>query len=459
MKKFGHIVMIGIILALVLTACQGNAQGQFETVEAATGSLAARVGATGTVRSNHSAQLTWQTSGTVESVAVKIGDQVKRGDTLALLQTLSLPQNIIMAEAELLSAQQELDELQNSGISLAKVEQELAEAQKAFDDAEDKYDGIKYQRASDTYIENTQARLDLANRRVSQMRKNYAIFEKLPDGDSRKAEALSAMTSAELSRDQLVAELNYVTGSPDSTEAAQRKADYDVAKAELDNAKRRLEQMEDGIDPVELASVRARLAAAQASLNLARVIAPFDGTITDADVVPGDQVNAGKIAFRLDDLSRFLVDVEVSEIDINAVEVGQPVEVSFDAIQGASYQGIVVEVGRAGTVTQGAVNFTVTVELTDADEAVKPGMTAAVTILVQQLDDVLLVPNRAVRVVDGERVVYILKDGMPTAVDITLGATSDSESEVLIGDLKPGDLIVLNPPVNFAPQPARPGGN
>jgi len=98
-----------------------------------------------------------------------------------------------------------------------------------------------------------------------------------------------------------------------------------------------------------------------------------------------------------------------------------------------------------GNVTQGAVNFTVTVEITVADEQVKPGMTAVVNIVVNALKDVLLVPNRAVRLVDGQRVVYVLRNGQPVEVKITLGASSDTVSEVVSGDLKEGDLIILNP--------------
>ena len=79
-------------------------------------------------------------------------------------------------------------------------------------------------------------------------------------------------------------------------------------------------------------------------------------------------------------------------------------------------------------------------------------MTAAVTIQVKEVKDALLVPNRAVRVVDGQRVVYILKDGVLTPVTVRLGATSDSMSEVVGGDLQEGDTIVLNPPSNtFGP--------
>jgi HlyD family secretion protein len=105
-----------------------------------------------------------------------------------------------------------------------------------------------------------------------------------------------------------------------------------------------------------------------------------------------------------------------------------------------------VEVGQAGDTVQGVVNFTVTVEITDADELVKPGMTAAVNIIVNEIQNALLVPNRAVRLVDSERVVYVLRDGLPVKVKIKLGQSSDTMSVIADGDLKEGDLVILNPP-------------
>ena len=79
------------------------------------------------------------------------------------------------------------------------------------------------------------------------------------------------------------------------------------------------------------------------------------------------------------------------------------------------------------------------------------GMTAAVNIVVDEVEDVLLVSNRAVRLKDGNRVVYVLRPGqlMPEAVKITIGATSDYQSEITSGDVKVGDTIVLNPPTEF----------
>jgi len=194
------------------------------------------------------------------------------------------------------------------------------------------------------------------------------------------------------------------------------------------------------------AGAQARVDAAQATLNLAHLTAPFAGTVTEANLLPGDQVSIGTTAFRVDDLSSLLVDVELSEVDINSVTVGQPVTLSFDAILGKEYQGQVIKVSQAGTIVGGVVNFTVTVELTDADELVKPGMTAAVNIVVEEIKDAVLVPNRAVRLVDGDRVVFVMgAEGKPEKVEIRLGSSSDIMSVVIGGNLKEGDQIILNP--------------
>lgn len=448
------VVVIGVISAIGYYFWNANstaAQSQYQTTPATRGSLAATVGATGTVRANQTAILTWQTTGTVESVHVKVGDLVSTDVLLAELAADSLAQSIIMARTDLLTAERNLEDLKTSNTARAEAELAVVQAQKAFDDAKKRYDGVNFARASDTKIDNVQAELDLINSQITMARQFYNRVSGLPDGDTRKASALSNLTSLELRRNQIVAELNYITGRPDENEVAQRLSNYEIAKAQLDDAQRRLARLQDGPDSLEIARLEAQITSAQATLNLARLLSPFNGTITLADPLPGDQVAPGVQAFRIDDLSRLLVDVQISEVDINIIAIGQPVTMTFDAILGKTYNGVIVEVGQVGNVVQGAVNFTVTVELTDSDPAVRPGMTAAVNILVKEVKDVLLVPNRAVRIVDGQRVVYVLVDGFPVMTNIRLGSSSDTVSEVVGGDLQEGDLIVLNPPTTFGP--------
>jgi len=107
----------------------------------------------------------------------------------------------------------------------------------------------------------------------------------------------------------------------------------------------------------------------------------------------------------------------------------------------------VTEVGRVGTVTSGVVNYAVTVEIINLDQDVLPQMTAGVSIITTTLDDVLIVPNRAVRLVDGKHVVFIIRPNVvqPESVEIQIGSIADNYAEVTGGNLKEGDQLILNP--------------
>ena len=119
-------------------------------------------------------------------------------------------------------------------------------------------------------------------------------------------------------------------------------ADLALLEARLADAQREYERIKDGPTAQDITAAQARVIAAQASLDRTSISAPFAGTITDVISQPNDQVSPGTPAFRLDDLSSLSVDVGVSEIDINLVEVGQPVILTFDAILAKQYNGRVV---------------------------------------------------------------------------------------------------------------------
>ena len=395
------IAVVAVILMIVgFSLSRPQEVVAFETVPVERGDLAAYVGATGSVRARQTATLTWQTNGVVDEVNAVIGDRVERGFVLSSLDKTTLSQSIILAEADLVNAQKALEELLESNTA-------LLEAEKAVDKAEE-----AYKKAYNW-------RMDL-NGKVDIKEFYYDQFGEL--------------------------KLKEYKGYASEETIADADRDLALAESKLEDARREYERLQKGADSDEVAAARARVAAAEATLNLAKLIAPFDGTITQSSLVVGDQVNPGTVGFRIDDLSSLLVDVQVSEVDINNVLVGQNATLAFDAILGKTYTGKVVEVGQAGDTVQGVVSFTVTVELTDADEQVKPGMTTAVNIITEEVKGALLVPNRAVRLVDGERVVYVERDGMPNPVKITLGASSDTMSVLTSGDLKEGDLIILNPP-------------
>jgi HlyD family secretion protein len=454
MKKIITILIIVAILAaggygfyLWRQRQQAAQVSNLETTPAGRGRLTATIGATGQVRSKQSASLIWKTSGTVQDVYANVGDGVKTGDKLAELLQTSLPQTIIMAQADLESANKALDDLYtNAEIAKVQAMQSIATYAKDVKSAQ-------YQLDNFTIPENqaglvTMDALDLMKQKLDEATAAFEPYKFLASGNKTRDEFKEKLDLAQSDYNAAVKRLDYENA-------------LEVANANLNKARKDYEKWKNGPSADEIAATKARIAAAEATLSQAWIEAPFNGTISLAVPQPGDLVTLNSNAFRIDDLSSLFVDLAVSEVDINQIQVSQPVSLTFDAVRGGIYHGEVVSVDRVGTVNQGVVDFYVTVRVTNPDEQVKPGMTAAVTIVVSQLDDVLLVPNRAVRFKDGKQVVYILKDNQIVPVNIKLGASADVSSQVIDGELKVGDLIILNPPAQFeqgGPPPFARGG-
>jgi len=454
------LIIIIVIIALIVAGFLGFQQFQrmqastasnFQTVTLNRGDLTASVGATGTVRSNQSGTLSWSTTGRVDKVNVAVGDVVQPEQVLAQLDQRSLSQSIILARADLVTAQRNLEQLLNSGVARAEAQQALVAAQKELDDAIEKRESKQYARALPPTVDEARANLVVAQNAVDEATKQYDRVDDRAEDDPIRAEVFAQLARARKEYDRQLANLNWLLGRPDDQEISEADARVAVAEANLADAQREWERLKDGPDPQDVAAAEARISALESTIGQIILLSPFGGTVTHVESKPGDQINPGSVAFRIDDLSRLLVDVEITEVDVNRIRPGQPVMMSFDAIPEKEYSGKVIEVARVGAATQGVVNFTVTVQIDNGDGAVRPGMTAAVNIITDLIENVLLVPNRAVRLREGQRVVYVLRDGVPVMVDIGLGLTSDTTSQIVSGDVKEGDAVVLNPPTQFGP--------
>ena len=359
-----------------------TAAPEWQTQTLKRGDLRATVGATGEVEAHRSARLVWQTSGQVAS-APEVGDKVTSGQVLMELDHDSWPQALLQAEAQILDLKQQQARLEQIG--LAQAWNQYAEARYQEHRAEQNLD---------------------------------SLYDKIEDGQSVSDITLERYESAKA-----------------------------LATAQREYAEQVYKQWQEG-SPPELVTLEAQIAALERALETARLTAPFDGTVTAVYTSEDTPVQPGTVALRVDDLSTLWVVADITEFDIPGVAVGQEVEVVFDGLPYQTFHGVVEEVAAVGTPdpASGAMNFPVRIRLTDADEHIRPGMTAAVTIFTQIYKDVLLVPNRAVRVVDGQPTVYVLRNGEPEPVTVRLGASSGEYSVLLEGDLAEGDAIVLNPP-------------
>ncbi|MCJ7700153.1 MAG: efflux RND transporter periplasmic adaptor subunit [Anaerolineales bacterium] len=241
-----------------------------------------------------------------------------------------------------------------------------------------------------------------------------------------------------------------------------------VLQAELEDAQRAWARLENGPHPDDIIVLETQIAAAEAAVKQMKIQAPFSGTLMKVEVQPHDLVEPGTLAVRIDDLSHLYVNVLVSEIDVNRIQPGQKAALSLDAVFAKQYQGEVVEIAMVGTQVMGSTNFNVKVEILEPDADIKLGMTASIQIIVDQIEDVLLVPSQAIRSLNGAKVVYRVEGQQPTSgsengfnftslfqnpdqnqiqpVRVTIGTTSSPYSEIKAGEVQVGDLILLDPP-------------
>ena len=437
----GLLALAGFLVIRGGAAARSTAADDIDLGLVERGALEVTINAAGTLASPQSAALSWEAAGVVASLPVEVGDSVHAGQVLSELDPSTLDAGVIQAAADLARAERDREELLNSNLPLAQAQQAGADARDALRVAQYNHDVQQEgRRATAEAIELAKANLLLAEDRVEEAEDAYNGAR----GDLARANTLTRLAAAKADYRSALATYNWYTGHPTDLQQAMLEADLAVSQATLEDAERTYERLLNGPDAVEVAAAEARIAKAKATLAAVRITAPFDATVVSISVRPGDVVEDGTVAVTLANLQTLEVEVDVSEVDVNQIAVGQEARLTLDAAPDRTFSGVVSQVTLAGEVSQGVVTFPVTVEIADPDPALKPGMTAAVTIVTERVENVLLVPNRAVQAQSEQRTVVVMFEGQQISVPVTLGLSNESMSEVLEGGLQEGDSLVLN---------------
>jgi len=237
-----------------------------------------------------------------------------------------------------------------------------------------------------------------------------------------------------------------------------------VSKDTLDNAKSAFDQAvaQVGVDEAMIEQRAAQLAAAQVNLDYTKIVSPVDGTVVSRNVTTGQTVAASfqtpTLFLIATDLTKMQVDTNVSESDIGGIKEGDKATFALDAFPKRTFQGTVTQVRQSPQTLQNVVTYDVVVSVDNNDLALKPGMTAATRIVIDERDDVIRIPSQALRYAPsgrtieakGEARVYVLRDDVPEAVPIKAGLDDDSFVEIISGDLKLGDKVVVSEQRNAA---------
>ncbi len=180
--------------------------------------------------------------------------------------------------------------------------------------------------------------------------------------------------------------------------------------------------------------------------NERHVVSPISGTVNEVNIKNGDDLGASSNSTHqapiiVGDLTTMKVQVQVNEVDIPNISVGQRAILTFDAIDSLSLTGKVEKMDSLGTVTQGVVTYNVVIGLDTIDPRIKPGMSATAAITTQVKQDVLMVPNSAVKSQGGSSYVEVLSNGAPQQKLVEVGISNDMDTEIVNG-LNAGDLVI-----------------
>jgi HlyD family secretion protein len=365
---------------------------QYKTERVRRGELTVIVTATGTLQPTNTVSVGSELSGIMNSVRVNYNDRVKVGQVLATLDTSKLEAQITQSRAALESAK-------------AKVLQ--------------------------------------AQATVSETRAKLSQFQKVRELSNGKVPSQTEM---------------------DSAEAAFERAKADAASA-----------------VAAVSQAQASLQSNKTDLSKSVIRSPVSGVVLTRSIEPGQTVAASfqaPVLFTLaQDLTQMELHVNVDEADIGKIREGQKATFSVSAYPNRTFEALITQARYASTTTSGVVTYETVLKVDNADLSLRPGMTATAEITVKKVENAILVSSAALRftppmqqeeksstglvgsllphppggaqrtdtTADGkQRKVWILKNGKPSSVSVTTGATSGGVTEFLTGDLQPGVEVVVD---------------
>ncbi|HCX14250.1 MAG TPA: efflux RND transporter periplasmic adaptor subunit [Rhodospirillaceae bacterium] len=382
----GAASIVAVIVYIIFGLFGGSPSPVYRMAEVETGEIVATVTATGTLEPVNSVDIGSEVSGQIEQVFVDFNDRVIEGQILAVLDTDSLGAQVLQTRASLLAAK-------------ARVQD---------------------------------------------------------------AKATVAETSDKLERSRELAKTGYASKqSVDSAEASFARAEASLTNAEA-----------------QVAVSEASLSSAETAFSKSEIKSPINGVVLLRSVEPGQVVAASfntPVLFTLaEDLTKMQLEIDVDEADIGQIGESQRANFVVDAFQNRQYPATITQVRFAPKTVDNVVTYQAILTVNNEDLSLRPGMTATATIVIAERQDALSVPNAALRFnpsvaqnkgrprgppwarfMDEPRLppidkskkaddheVWIIQDGGPQKVGVTIGISDGLRTEIISGNIKMGDLVV-----------------
>jgi HlyD family secretion protein len=492
-KKIIVYVILLLVAGFFVFRGKGQNSGDIQTEIVKKMDLKRTVLTTGQVTSQTDLSLSFKTSGIVSKVYVKVGDTAKSGQILANLEQKDQQAQLTQAKGALAQAMANYQKVLNGAGS-----EDITVSQVALDNAKISLENTKAQQkvlvdnAYKTLLNSTlEAVPDSTNINNITLSitgtyesLDHGIYQIIQEGKSFYVKGLEnagnlsfgssvaypqplgtkglyvtfpitmqtandkwTVTIPNIKASNYSTNYNAYQAALETQRSAVSAAESAVASAQaaldLKKAKARPADLE--VAEAQILSAQGQVQAAEASLENTSIRAPADGTITKADIKPGELATAMQEVLILQDVQNLHVESNVSEANIALIEPGQQAEVTFDALgMDRVFNAKVQEVDPASTVISGVVNYKITVGLENRPE-IKPGMTANLTVLTSQKAGVLAVPQRAVINKDNKKFVRVITDAKKKTYEetqISTGLEADGGVVEILEGLSEGQEIV-----------------
>lgn len=427
------IIITGLIISLVLlgiTGCTGGeAQDAEKTTEVTRGDLAITVSGSGNIEVSEDVDLTFGVAGRIEQIPVEEGDSVSQGDVIAALETDAL--KLALNQALVAEAQAKIA-VTNAEITVLQYEAAVTTAEATLKNAEIALEQTT-NKSTYTDIKIAKAAMDSAKRDLDEA---LVVLSKYDEGtpgyDGFQERVVQSQARYQTAKDvydamllgfgteEVLSKQKSVDAATQSLEVARQS--YEVAKLGPDLA----------VKSLELATQSRENA--QNQLDKAAIIAPFDGKVASIYVEEGGTVLTTVTIAHLVNPSRMELEVQVDEIDVPEMEVGQKAIIDIDALPDIPLEGKITFISVLPTTEAGVVVYDVKIEF-EAPEGVglRPGMSASTDIIIKESNNVLLVPARAVKRDDGNTYVEVMVGEQYESRNVVIGITDGFHTEIKSG--------------------------
>jgi len=509
MKRWGTIISV-LLLCLVLagaTACGGGDAGETtqQLAKVVRGDLTVSVSGSGTIETSRQVRLAFGSAGTVDRIYVEEGEPATKGQILAKLDTTLLEQAVRTAEQAVTTARQAVKTAEQSvtaaELTVAATEQSVTAAELMEETASlavraaeidlelanNSYqqlitpypyltfsfalpDSLAAVRVAQQQIKDARAELEKASKGEPYTISEVANFlkqaqENLTEAENKLAYGLgegtqpSSISYWTLRATQLAADKAQIGLDKAQNDLANAGNNVAIARNNLANTRNNLDIARTNLESTKnnQAMTENELDRVSDELEKATILATFDGVVASIGAKEGDTIASPtmspKTIIHLVDASAMELMVELDEIDIPEVKLGQEAVISIDALPDTEFQGKVTSIYPLPTTVGGVVLYNAKISLdVPGDSGIKVGMSASADIIIDKQSDALLVPVRAVtQDSQGNPVVKVTVNGQTQEKAVVVGISDGLQTEIVSG-LAEGETVVIE--LRSKPEPA-----